>query len=731
MLPVVYGDRAGHDPPERDLAVADLVSCWAAELVRPVFLPMTHDELNGFLTAAAAQLVAAAALEPPDLDTARGVGESLVDADLLDARVLPATVDVLTRRLPGIVEPAADPPHDGATPTVVAAVAGGYAARLRTRTLHEQETLRRAEVAARHHTEASLRASEARFRAIFLNCGIGIGIADMTGRIVEANAAFASMLGFSVEQFCRQRVTDFVYPDDAAGMWDLYREVIDGKRDNVRVEKRYRHHDGHAVWTDLTVSLIRDTRGAPMFTVAMAEDVTDRRDLQRRLRQQASQDPLTRLPNRALFQERLAAAFTHPGQRVGICYLDLDQFKAVNDRLGHPAGDALLITVAARLDRTVSGRGHLVARMGGDEFVILLEDPPAGELSLLADTVLSALREPVTIGEHHLSMSASIGVVECRAEDMTPAEALKAADVTLYWAKSDGRDRWARFDPERNARDMTRYTLAAGLLPALEREEFVVEYQPIVGLTDGRVHGVEALVRWAHPTLGPLSPDQFIDLAEKTGAIVPLGLWVLTDACTRGADRHRTHPDDELFVSVNLAVRQAHDPGLVDAITEILATTGLPARLLQLELTESALLGPAGRPVDAITALADMGVRIAVDDFGTGYSNLGYLTRLPLHTLKLAGILIDRLRTCAAHPDPIITSLTALAHALGLEVTAEGVETRTQARQLHAAGCDTAQGWLYARAAPWTTVVALLDAASSGHRSTGDNPFPGRGGRSP
>jgi diguanylate cyclase (GGDEF)-like protein/PAS domain S-box-containing protein len=533
----------------------------------------------------------------------------------------------------------------------------------------------------------------------------------MTGRIVEANAAFASMLGFSVEQFCRLQVTDFVHPDDAAGMWELYGEVIEGKRDDVRVEKRYRHRDGHAVWTDLTVSLIRDSGGAPLFTVAMAEDVTDRRDLQRRLRQQASQDPLTRLPNRALFQDRLAAAFTQPGHGVGICYLDLDHFKAVNDRLGHPAGDALLVAVAARLDRAVSGRGHLVARMGGDEFVILLENPPPGELSLLADTVLTVLREPVSIGEHRLTLSASIGVVECRAEDMTPAEALKAADVTLYWAKSDGRDRWARFDPERNARDMTRYTLAAELLPALEREEFVIEYQPIVGLADGRVHGVEALVRWAHPTLGRLSPDQFIDLAEETGAIIPLGLHVLAEACTRGADRYRAHPDSELFVSVNLAVRQAHHPSLVDDITQVLAATGLPARLLQLELTESALLGPAGRPVDAITALADMGIRIAVDDFGTGYSNLDYLTRLPLRTLKLAGALVDRLRTGAGHPDPIITNLTALAHALGLEVTAEGVETGTQAQQLHAAGCDTAQGWLYARAAPWTAVVDLLDTS--------------------
>jgi EAL domain-containing protein (putative c-di-GMP-specific phosphodiesterase class I) len=306
-------------------------------------------------------------------------------------------------------------------------------------------------------------------------------------------------------------------------------------------------------------------------------------------------------------------------------------------------------------------------------------------------------------------VSASIGVVECPAEETTPAEILKAADVTLYWAKSDGRNRWLRFDPERHARDMTRYTLSATLLPGLERDEFQVEYQPIVGLSDGRAVGVEALVRWAHPTFGPLSPDQFIGLAEETGAIVPLGRHVLTSACERGAEWNATHPGAGLFVSVNLAVRQAHDPDLVDDVTRVLESTGLPPHLLQLELTESALLGPAGRPVEAITALAGMGVRIAVDDFGTGYSNLGYLPRLPLHTMKLARVFIEDLRNPPTDACPIVGSLIALAHALGLAVTAEGVETPAQADRLRDSACDTAQGWLYGRPAPWHEMAHLLE----------------------
>ena len=492
------------------------------------------------------------------------------------------------------------------------------------------------------------------------------------------------------------------------------------------MEKRYRHRDGRLVWTELTASLIRDGDGAPLYTVAMAEDITHRRELQERLRHQALHDPLTQLPNRTLFQDRLAAAFARPGTRVGVCYLDLDRFKVINDRLGHDVGDALLVAVAQRLQQCLSDPEHVVARMGGDEFVVLVEDPPDGALDELADALLDCLTEPVEVGEHRLHVGASIGVVESAVDDTTPAEVLKAADVTLYWAKADGRSRWARFDPQRNARDMTRYTLSATLLPGLSRDEFQVEYQPIVRLGDGRVWGAEALVRWAHPTLGRLGPDEFIALAEESGSIVQLGRHVLTEACGRAARWNADHPGTPLVMSVNLAVRQAQEPDLVDDVLSVLDRTGLPAHLLQLELTESALLGPAGRPIEAITALADHGIRIAVDDFGTGYSNLGYLSRLPLGTLKLAGTLVDGVaRTRGAHA--VVTSLIGLAHALDIHVTAEQVETPDQAGRLRDAGCDTAQGWLYAKPAPWDAIEPLITTPPAAQRHGGavDGPRPG------
>jgi len=696
---------------DENAELAALISTWTAGLARPVYLPMSRGELARLLASAAARLAHAAAVDPPDEDAARRQGAALVDADLVAPGVLPATVGTLGRHLAAAAQALGAGQADQNAAAVLAAVTDGYLARLRGRILDEQESVRRAEVDARRQVEGALRSSEARFRAVFVNAGIGIGIADMAGRIIDVNSSFASMLGYTLAEFRELRVTDFVYPDDAAGMWDLYREIVEGRRDRARVEKRYRHKDGRVVWTNLTASLIRDAAGAPLYTVAMVEDVTARRELQERLRQQAVHDPLTRLPNRTLVQERLAAAFARSGSRVGVCYLDLDRFKAVNDRLGHDIGDRLLVAVAARLDECVSTRGHLVARMGGDEFVILAEDPPPDELATLADLVLDVLQEPVRVDEHQLAISASMGVVECDVDVTTPADVLKAADVTLYWAKSDGRNRWARFDPDRNARDVTRYTLSATLLPGLERDEFRVEYQPLVRLADGSVSGVEALVRWAHPTLGRLTPDQFIDLAEETGSIVPLGRRVLTEACEQAAAWNEAHPGADLFVSVNLAVRQAHDRDIVEDVARVLEKTGLPAHLLHLELTESALLGPAGQPVDALRELAGMGVRIAVDDFGTGYSNLAYLGRLPLHTLKLAGSLVEGLGApdAGATPDePIVASLVALAHTLGLTVTAEGVETPRQVERLRALGCDTAQGWHYARPAPWKQVAALL-----------------------
>ncbi|WP_188307999.1 putative bifunctional diguanylate cyclase/phosphodiesterase [Streptomyces sp. CBMA123] len=603
---------------------------------------------------------------------------------------------------------------------------------------------------------AALRASESRFRAAFCDAVIGMALIDPEDRIIEVNPAFAALIGRGVGELARTHLHEIIDPEGMPHR--LFAGLVHGERERFRVEKQLRHREGHTVWSKVTVSLIRDAAGQPLYTLALVEDITEQRRLGDRLEYQALHDPLTRLPNRTSFFERLDAAClpaggeprtatasaAADGRRVGVCYLDLDGFAAINEALGHHIGDQLLIAVAARLRNGLSGPdAHLVARMGGDEFAVLVSDSTDSEqLTALAGRILEVLERPFDVAGHRLVITASVGVVERPVHETTPTDLVKDADATLYWSKADGRARWTLYDPDRGAHQLTRQRLATALRPALERGEFTIEYQPLIGLADGRVHGAEALVRWRHPRYGTLSPDRFIPLAEESGAIVPLGKWVLEESCRQARQWLTEFPDTETFVSVNLAARQIWDSDVVADVARALERTGLPARLLQLEITESALLGPGGRPLQALQALADMGVRIAIDDFGTGYSNLAYLSRLPVHVLKLDGTFIEGFRDPApvaaasteaattaatdrsdrpdrsALPDlrsrrsdadeQIVGAMVQLAHTLGLTVTAEGIESAAQAERLRLTGCDTAQGWYFARPGEAELVASIL-----------------------
>ncbi|MFG2295390.1 putative bifunctional diguanylate cyclase/phosphodiesterase [Streptomyces sp. NPDC048603] len=567
------------------------------------------------------------------------------------------------------------------------------------------------------------------YRAAFNAAHLPMAVVDRNGFVVAANEAFGGLLGTEPHELVEQSAADLVDLAAEARTWQAYREVLRGRQARLRCTRRLKHPDGHTLWTEVTLGPVPGTRDV-LLSVA---DISDRRDLQARLRHLQMHDPVTRLPNRALFFERLSAAleassYEHGGTgRIGLCYLDLDGFKAVNDTLGHRVGDRLLTAVAARLtqcaDQSGYGRtgGHLVARLGGDEFALLVEDSTGTEeLADLARSVLAAVQEPFDLAGQRLSVSASIGVVERAAAGTSATGLMQAADTTLYWAKADGKARWTLFDPERNAHRMTRQALSSTLRPAVERGEFALEYQPLVDLESGAVRGVEALVRWNHPQFGSLAPNRFIGIAEEDGSIVQLGQWVLRTACRQARRWQIEHPSDSpVFVSVNVAVRQVWDSDLVGDVAEILAETGLAPQLLQLELTESAVMGSAGRPLQALQALSDMGVRIAIDDFGTGYSNLAYLSRLPVSVLKLDGSFVRGFRyEEGTHPNPadetIVEAMVQLAHRLGLTVTAECVETAGQAARLRRVGCDTGQGWLYSRAVAPELIAEMISGRSGG-----------------
>ncbi|HZN19766.1 MAG TPA: bifunctional diguanylate cyclase/phosphodiesterase [Micromonosporaceae bacterium] len=442
------------------------------------------------------------------------------------------------------------------------------------------------------------------------------------------------------------------------------------------------------------------------------EDVEETlRRSEARFRHQATHDPLTGLPNRALVGERLAEIFASPkpGARIGVCFIDLDGFKAVNDSFGHDIGDQLLTGVASRLSEMAAESGYLVARLGGDEFVILVEDTTCTDDAVkVADKALTVLSEPIWTNGRWLSISASIGVVERPVAGSDPRDVLRSADITLYWAKADGKRRWAIYDPDRSARDVARYRLAAELPAALERNEFRLSYQPMVDLAEGTICGVEALVRWHHPEHGILSPKKFIDLAEDTNLIVPLGRHLLRQAC-RQAMRWQRAPAPP-FVSVNLSVCQIRHPGLVADVAEVLDRSRLPADRLHLEITESTAMGTDQETVSTLHALADLGVSLSIDDFGTGYSNLAYLRRLPVHELKLAGSFIRGLHPSEPVSDDelIVSALVSLGHKLGLSVVAEGIETEAQAHRVREIGCDIGQGYHLGRPQSPERVTKLL-----------------------
>jgi diguanylate cyclase (GGDEF)-like protein/PAS domain S-box-containing protein len=699
------------DPPGAGLPAAEpLARRWRAAVASTSLVSMSQPALLDVLLRLAREVITIAAAPAFDPVRCSAVGARLVEAHLVEVAALRSTLTVLGDELAGF---AARPGGAARIGELLGALSAGYAEALRERTRAEQQQIMSAVMAARI-------AAEARFEAVFDVASIGIAVAHVDGEILEVNRALSAMLGYRPAELVGRQFWEFVHPDDEPGLWDRIKLMMTGATEHLRLEKHYYRKDGTQILTDLVMSLVDDPDGRPRYVVGMLDDVTERRRLQDRLGHQATHDPLTGLPNRTMFFDRLEAALATGAGGVGVCYLDLDGFKAVNDTLGHEVGDTLLRALAQRLDARLTPAGHLVARLGGDEFLIMVEPcADLAELERVAAEALAVVRRPVRVVGREVVVSASIGVVRHDGDATTAAELMKAADTTMYWAKADGRDRYARYDAERHRLDVHRFALSARMPEALARGEFVVEYQPLVSLADQRMVGVEALVRWELPGGRRLGPDEFVPLAERTGLIVPLGRAVLTEACHAAAGWARAHPERPLLLSVNLAARQVRERGIVAEVAAILADSGWPAAQLQLELTESDLMGSTGETLGALRALAAMGVKIAIDDFGTGYSNLAYLRHLPVHTLKLAGPFVTgaqlqdgQLTVRDGDADEVdvrvLAAVVQLAAGLGLSVTAESVETGRQLDRLRRLGCDTGQGWYFARSVPAADVPVLL-----------------------
>jgi diguanylate cyclase (GGDEF)-like protein/PAS domain S-box-containing protein len=551
------------------------------------------------------------------------------------------------------------------------------------------------DVTERREAVNALRASEQTYRSIVETAEEGIWIGDLRARTIFANRKLAEMFGVSTEDLEGATAFDFLHPDDFEKGMHAVRSRSLGISD--RQELRFVRPDGSVVWTIASGTPYRDAEGRCIGSLSMITDITDRKAAEQELARRAMTDELTGLANRRVLADRTNHALDlRPKGTVAALFIDLDDFKLVNDSFGHAVGDELLVAVAKRL-QDAARKGDTVARLGGDEFVVLCEDLADGAAAMvIAERLHAALAAPIAVGTTTVFATASIGVA------LSPVgsadELLRNADAAMYLAKGRGKACCAMYDDALQEAAVRRLRTIGELRRAIADERFVVHYQPIVDLRTQRVDAVEALVRWDHPTEGLLLPGRFMPEAEATGLVADIGTLVLRRACRELAILHRDHP--HLKLSVNLSARQLVSCDLPTTVAAALAGAGIDASALTLEVTESSFMEDPEQGLATLEALRAMGVSLSLDDFGTGYSSLAYLRTLPVDEVKIDRSFVATLGV-ERNATALVEGIVNLTHAVGMRVVAEGVEHQAQLRQLRKFGCDLGQGYL------WSPAVGL------------------------
>ncbi len=551
-----------------------------------------------------------------------------------------------------------------------------------------------------------MRNSEERFRSAFDQAPIGMAILDADGTFARVNRSFSDLTGYTTDELVGMEMARLV-PKDAQ---QEYRQTW-AERDKGELERRFLRADGSIGW-----GLWQRTTNTDGGFLLQCIDISERKEAEWRLEQAARADALTGLPNRTRFLELLEetiAIWVPSDRQVATLFLDLDDFKVINDSLGHGAGDRLLTETARRLERVLRP-GDSLARFGGDEFTVCLGDLSDCEHALrITERLLGVMRAPFVLDGERRYLTASIGLTLTGASGTDPEALLRDADAAMYRAKDRGKARVEVFDESMRKHAVERLELETSLRGALEREELRLLYQPKVELTGERIVGVEALLRWEHPGHGTIPPLKFIPLAEQSGLIVPIGAWVIQEACRTAARWQREFGRKDLIIAVNLSPRQLGSTELVGVVRQALEDTGLPPATLCLEVTESALMSDVSAAADTLHELKQLGVRLAVDDFGVGHASLKQLKQLlPVDVLKIDKSFVDGLTT-DVEDRAIVEAVIILAGSLGLDTVAEGVEHADQADALRDLRCQLAQGYHFSRPVAPDAIAALLDAEAS------------------
>ncbi|TCS35655.1 PAS domain S-box-containing protein/diguanylate cyclase (GGDEF)-like protein [Paucimonas lemoignei] len=562
-----------------------------------------------------------------------------------------------------------------------------------------------------------LQESEEQFRLTFNQAAVGIAHANTDGEFIRINRKLCEITGYTEAELLHRDFWSITHPDDVARDTTLFNRLAKGEISEYSREKRYIHKQGHAVWANVTVSSMRDALGRQRF-IGLVEDISRRKEAEEELRRLVNHDALTGLPNRLLLEDRLGQAIAHAhraGKLVAVMFIDLDRFKNINDSLGHDAGDEVIVEIASRIANSLR-EADTVARQGGDEFVVVLPDMAQEEdAAIVAQKILQSLFQPMVVSGQELFPTGSIGISLYPRDGQDAQTLLKHADAAMYRAKAEGRNDYQFYAGSMGTNAMDSLKLEGALRRALERNEFLLHYQPQVDIRSGAVVGVEALLRWQPQGKEMVSPADFIPIAEETGLIVPIGEWVLATACAQ----HKAWRDAGLppiRIGVNLSARQFQRQDLAKRVARLLEEMDCTPDCLALEITESDVMQNPEAAVEILRQLHAMGMHLAIDDFGTGYSSLSYLKRFPIDCLKIDRSFVRDI-TSDADDAMIVNSVIALAHSMKLSVIAEGVETAQQLDFLSDHGCDQMQGYYFSKPVPADQIAKLLQAVKpeTGH----------------